>query len=440
MIKTKYVIIGNSAGGIGAAEAIRGIDKSGSLVVISDEPYPAYSRPMIPEYLAEGCPLEKMLYRPADFYERHNIQTLLGTKVVHLNAEAHTIALAGGEVVTWEKLLLATGGLPIIPQIEGITRSGVFTFTTLDDAKAINHYLKSVSQAVVIGGGLIGVSATEALVKRGVSVTVVEMKERILNVILDEETSALAETALRQAGVDIITGRTVAKINGGSSTRSVSLDDGRRIPCSLVVVAIGVRPRLELALEAGLRTNRGIVVSRKLATSHPDIYACGDAAEAYDFIYRQDRLIPIWPSAYIGGRVAGLNMAGVATEYPGWTAMNSLRYFGLDIVSAGMVTPPDNGYEVMRRQNGQTLRKIILKNGTIVGMVFAGDIEKSGVVFSLMRERINAEGFKEALVAPDFSLVALPEEIWQPRLAPPYPVVASVLAPADQPAEVLVGE
>jgi NAD(P)H-nitrite reductase large subunit len=438
--KTKYLIIGNSAGGIGAAEAIREVDKAGEIAMISDEPYPAYSRPLIAEYLAQRCPLERMLFRPADFYERNNIRTFLGIKVKQLNLAEHSVALDSGEEILWEKLLLATGGLPIIPPIEGIKQRGVFTFTTLDDAKAIDRYLKGRTRVVVIGGGLIGVSVTEALVKRGVKVTVVEMKERILNTILDEEISALEEKALRRAGVDILTGCTVSEINRGEETvSSVTLDDGKQILCNLVIVAIGVRPRTELASNTEIKINRGIVVDRYLATSSPDVYACGDAAEAYDFVYGDCRLTPIWPNAYLGGRVAGFNMAGKATEYPGGTAMNSLKYFGLDVVSAGVVNPPDDSYEVLSESHNGTYRKVILKEERVVGMVFAGNIEKSGIVFNLMKKKIKVNGFKQALVREDFGLASLPEELWRPELEMPVSALVSPV-PSEAGEEIVAGE
>jgi len=130
----------------------------------------------------------------------------------------------------------------------------------------------------------------------------------------------------------MITGHTVVEISGRETVWGVTLDNGVTVPCDLVLVAIGVSPRLELALEAKLELNRGIVVDRYMATSHPNIYACGDVAEAYDFVYGESRLTPIWPNAYIGGRIAGFNMAGGTTEYLGGTAMNSLSYFGFDIM------------------------------------------------------------------------------------------------------------
>ncbi|MCL0065370.1 FAD-dependent oxidoreductase [Dehalococcoidia bacterium] len=416
-MRSKYLIIGNSAGGIAAAEAIREVDNAGSIIIISDEPYPAYSRPLISEYLAHRYPVERMLFRPADFYEKNNIHTLLSRKAERLDMGEHAIELEDGSRIVWEKLLLATGGVPIVPHIEGIERKGVFTFTTLDDARAIDQSLNREDRAIVIGGGLIGVSVTEALVKRGVEVTVVEMKERILNTILDEEASALEEEALGQAGVSIVIGRTAAEISGHSSTgsdvSSVTLDDGSTIPCNLVIVAIGVLPRTQLVSGTGIKVNRGIVVDRYMATSSPDIYACGDAAEAHDFVYRENRLTPIWPNAYVGGRIAGINMAGIPTEYPGGTAVNSLKYFGLDVVSAGIVTPPDDSCEVLQREYDHIYRKVVLRDGLVVGMVFLGNIEKSGIVFSLMKDRINVDGFKQELLSDSFGLASLPEEIWR---------------------------
>jgi NAD(P)H-nitrite reductase large subunit len=440
IMRTKYLIIGNSAGGIGAAEAIRQVDKAGSIIIISDELYSAYSRPLISEYLAEGRPMEKMLFRPADFYEKNNIRTLLGRKVERFDIDEHAIELESGQGIIWEKLLLATGGVPVVPPIEGIEAREVFTFTTLDDAKAIDKSLNRAARAVVIGGGLIGVSVTEALVKRGTQVTVVEMKERLLNTILDEEASALEEETLRRAGVSIITGHTVAEINDSSGTvSSVTLDDGCRIPCNLVIVAIGVLPRTELVSGNGIKTNRGIVVDRYMTTSSPDVYACGDAAEAYDFIYGENRLTPIWPNAYLGGRVAGFNMAGIPTEYPGGTAMNSLKYFGLDVVSAGIVTPPNDSYEVLSKKYSNIYRKVVLKDGLVVGMVFVGNIEKSGIVFGLMKDKINVDSFKQELLAYDFGLASLPEEIWRPKLEMPPSGLLSIV-PLEQPEEMVMGE
>ena len=443
--KIKYLIIGNSAGGIGAAEAIREVDKAGTMAIVSDEPYPAYSRPLISEHLSEGRSLERMLYRPADFYEKNKIKTVFGDKVVRINFSGRSIELESGRTISWQKLLLATGGVPIVPGMKGRELKGVFTFTTLDDARAIDSFLKQRQgkiKAVVIGGGLIGVSATEALLKRGVEVSIVEMKDWVLNTILDEEAAALEAEALVKAGVEIITGHTVARINSSllGEVNGVSLDDSRSISCDMVVVAIGVTPRLELVADNGVKTNRGIIVDRRMATSVPGVYACGDVVEAYDFVYGENRVTPVWPNAYVGGRTAGLNMAGKKAEYEGGTAMNALKYFGVNIVSAGMVNAPDDRYEVISRRSDGIYKKVIIKGGKILGMVFAGDIEKAGIIYNLMKDGVKVGSFKETLVSDDFGLASLPEKIWRARLEIPASEEAAIVPQPEPPEEEVVDE
>jgi NAD(P)H-nitrite reductase large subunit len=414
----EYLIIGNSAAAIGAVEAIREVDKIKPITMVCEEPYPAYSRPLISKYLAGERNIDGILFRPADFYLQNSIDLLTGVKVKHLDVITKIAYLEGDELISWRRLLLATGGIPIVPKLDGGDKEGVFTFLTLKDAIAISEYLKNGLQAVVIGGGLIGISVAEALTKRGVSVTVVEMKDRILNTILDETASSIAEKVYTKAGVKFITNHTVRKIVGNTRTEGVVLDDGAKIPCHLVVIAIGVQPRVELATAAGIKVNRGIVVDRFMCTSHPDVYAAGDVAEGYDFVFGTNRLTPIWPNAYSGGRIAGLNMAGTKIQYPGGTAMNSLNYFGLDIAAAGVVTPPaDKSCEIMSQQTDVAYKKLVLSDDTIIGIVFVGDIERAGIIHGLMRDRINVAGFKQALLADNFGLAYLPAELRQKRLA-----------------------
>lgn len=438
--RVKYLIVGNSAGSTGAAEAIREVDGQGEIAIMSGESYPVYSRPLISEYLAEKCSLERMLFRPADFYEQNNIRTFFGRKAERLDPVGKTVVLDSGEVIGWEKLLLATGGIPIVPPMKGVDQAGVFTFTTLDDAKAIDEYLTGNDRVVVIGGGLIGMSVTEALSKRGAEISVVEMKDWVLNVMLDETAAAMVTDRLEEMGVNLVTGHTVASINTeAGAIHSVTLDDGSEIPCRMVVVAIGVKPCIGLVDGTGIKVNRGIVVDRHMETSAAGVYACGDAAEAYDFVYDECRLSPIWPNAYQGGRTAGYNMAGKPTEYPGGTAMNSLKYFGMDVISAGMVNPPDDSHEVLSKNDDGTYHKVVVKDGVVMGMVFVGNIEKSGIIYNLMKKRTNVEDFKEALVAEDFGLTSLPEELWRPHLELPETAVVSAVA-ARETGEEVAGE
>ena len=422
--RTRYLLIGNSAGGIGAIEAIREVDTEGLITIVSDEPYPAYSRPEISEYLAGLTTVERMLFRPADFYEKNGVEAVLGVAASGLDLQKRRLELEDGRALTWDKLLLATGGRPTVPPIPGADRDGIFTFTTLADADRIRTALQPGSQAVVIGAGLIGLSLTHALVRLHVPVVMVELLDRPLANALDKQAALVVENALREAGVELVFGQTVAEVLGRPEddrrVGGVRLQDGRQFPCDILAIAIGVTPRTELAAAAGLRVNRGIVVDRRMATSQPDVYACGDAAEAFDFVHGVERVTPIWPNAYIGGRVAGFNMAGRATEYGGGTAMNALSYFGLAIVSAGLQEPGDGPeYETLASSDGDSAyRKVVLREGRVAGLTFVGDIERSGIVFGLMRDGTDVSEFKEALVAPGFGLASLPRELRHERLAP----------------------
>lgn len=421
-VRTRYLIVGNSAGAIGAAEAIRQVDGQGRLTIVSDESYPAYSRPRISDYLAGLCTLEETAIRPPQFYADQGIECLLGQKVMRLDLRRGLAELDGGARVAWERLLLATGAAPVLPPIPGLDREGVFTFTTIDDARRLRQALRPGSRAVVVGAGLIGLSAGHALAHLRVPLTMVEMLDRVLATALDREASAVVERALTKAGIRLELGQTVSAVLGRPDDErrvgSVLLESGERFPCDLVVVAAGVKPRAELAAAAGLAVNRGVLVDRRLATSHPGVYACGDAAEGYDFVHRDQRVIPVWPNAYMGGRVAGFNMAGVDTVYHGAAGMNALSYFGLAVVAAGVVEPPDEpGYEVLTAAEGDRYRKVVLRDNRVAGLVFVGDIAPSGIVFGLMRDGIDVAGFKEALVSDRFGLAWLPEELRRDRLA-----------------------
>ena len=419
----KCVIVGNSAGGIGAAEGIRQVDREGQITIVSEEPYPAYSRPLISKYVAGEVTLDSMLYRPAGFYEKMGIDFAGGVAANRLDLAGKALELADGRRLAWDSLLLATGGTPFIPRMEGLDREGVCTFTTLDDAKRLAARLGQARRAVVIGGGLIGISVAEGLTKKNLAVTVVELKDRILNMVLDEPASDIAAEAVHRAGVEVLCNTTVASVVGrpqqGGAVVSVFLDNGREVPCDLLVVAIGVVPRTELAKAAGIKVNRGIVVDERMATSAEGVYACGDAVEAYDFAAEMVRPTPVWPNAYLGGRTAGRNMAGAAAVYPGGTACNSLNYFGLSLVSAGvLLPPPGNGYDVRLRAEPERglYRKIVLRGNKLAGLVYVGDINRSGIAFGLMREGADVSAYADQLLADDFGLISLPRALRQARL------------------------
>ena len=413
----KYLIVGASAAGIGAVEAIREMDPIGTITVISDESCTQYSRPMISDFVSGKADVQKMKCRTDDFWKENNAEARTGKKAVSLNLTEKTVSLEDGEKIVYEKLLLATGGKPFIPKMEGQDKDGVFTFTTIQDAQRLAAKIDSIQakSAVVIGAGLIGISVTDALVKRGLKVTVVELQEKILSLLLDAKASDIVESVIREAGVNFATGQSVQKIVGkpenDGAVGGVILTKGDQIPCDLVIIAIGVIPRTELVTGTAVKINRGIVVDNFMQTNVADVYASGDVAEAYDFILNQNRLLPLWPLAVLEGRIAGYNMAGMKSTYAGGTNMSSLKYFGLPIVSIGLANPKeDPTLEIIVKQdaNRNVYKKLVLKNNVIVGLTLVNCIERSGILFHLIKNQINVKKFKHDLLRDDFGLAVLP--------------------------------
>lgn len=411
-----YVIIGNSVAAVGAIEAIRKVDFETPIIVISDEPYPVYSRPLISEYLAGHVKEEVMGYRDPDFYERNRVVAKLGVKALSIDIKNKKVKLSDGEEVSYNKLLLATGGIPFIPPIKGKDKEGVFTFTKLDDAKKINASLENINYVVVIGAGLIGLKVAESLKQRGVSVTVVELSNRVMATVLDEEAGTIIQNALENEGIEVLTGLTVEEILGGNRVSGVRLTDKREITCDAVVIAIGVIPNVSLAKEAGIEVNRGIIVDEYMRTNQSDIYAAGDVTEGPDYLNKGNRVFPIWPNAYIQGKIAGFNMAGVERKFPGGMAMNSIELFGVPVITAGLSNVEDENLEVIKKIDKDSYKKLVIQGEKLVGVVLVGKIDIAGIYIGLIREGIDITPMKDRLLADDFGYVDFPEELRKEKL------------------------
>jgi NAD(P)H-nitrite reductase large subunit len=246
----------------------------------------------------------------------------------------------------------------------------------------------------------------------------VEFKDKILSLILDPTASEVVENVIRKAGVTIVTSQTVQRVLGKPENDGVVggvvLTNGDQVPCDLVVIAIGVIPRMELAAGTDVKTNKGIIVDRFMRTNVPDVYASGDVAEAYDFVLDENRLLALWPLAQLEGRVAGYNMAGKKTDYSGGTSMSALKYFGIPIISVGIANPKEDGtHEILVTHDHEKdlYKKLVFKDNVIVGMIFVNDIERAGIIFHLMKNCVNVKKFKQELISENFSLATLPSSL-----------------------------
>jgi NAD(P)H-nitrite reductase large subunit len=414
------VIIGNSAAAVGAIEAVRRVDRAIPITVVSDEPHSVYSRPLISHFLAGELKPEQIFYRSKNFYEKNGVQTLLGRRVVKVDFSKKTVKLENGEKVSYHQLLIATGGIPFIPKIEGLDKAGVYTFTKLDDAKKISAVLKETQRAVVIGGGLIGLKTAEALKKRKIEVTVVELADYILSLTLDETAASILEKALKREGIRLVTSNTVEAILGDGMAESVRLADGRIIEAQLVIVAIGVIPNVAPFKESPLHIEKGILVNERMETNLPDVYAAGDVTQAYDKILKSYRTIPIWPNAYQQGKIAGYQMAGNKKYlYKGSFMMNSIEVGHVPTISIGVTNPlPDNGYQVIKKfdRASNVYRKVILKGDVVVGAIFSGQIDRAGILTGLLRDGVEVKGFKKQLLNDQFGFISFPKTLRKERL------------------------
>lgn len=417
----KYLVIGNSVAALSAVEKIREIDPEGSLAMCFEESFPApYSRPLITYALAGKVDWANLTYRPKEFYRSHQIQIFAGKKVVKINPVAKKVFLENGKEIKYQKLLLATGSQPIIPPIKGIDKKGVHTLATLNDAHEINSRLRFVKQAVVIGGGLIGLKGAEALTALGIKTTIVELLERLLAPILDAYGAQLVKEIFEEQGAKVLTGNSVTEIlprsGNKTSVGGAQLSNGKKIPADMVIVATGVAPRKELAEKAGIKTNKGIVVNEKMETSSKDVYAAGDVTESYDLILKTHRPLLIWPNAYLQGRVAGANMAGGAERYDGGIAMNSTTFFGYPFASAGLANPEsEKEFEILqlKKPKEKIYRRLVLKNDRLVGFITAGKVSSNGLLVNLIKNQTSIKGIKKDLLNLNLSLIEFPKKYRQ---------------------------
>ena len=399
-----YVIIGNSAAAVGAIESIRRIDKEGRITLVSSEKEHVYSRPLIAHYLAGETSEERMSYRPADFYEKHNIDLRLGVKATFLDPAEKFLQLSDGVQLNYDRLLITTGSRVTVPELSGLELKGVYTFQTYADARGVKARISPGAKAVVIGAGLIGLRAAYGLQQAGAEVTIIELLPRILARVLDEPASRLVQSLLERGGIKVLTGRSVKEIIGASGeVQAVILDNGEKLESSIVIIASGVAPNTELTRGTLIKTNRGIIVNEYFQTNFSDIFAAGDVAETYDIPRGASMVNANWPNAHEQGRYAGRCMAGEMLPYPGSLGMNSVSFYGVPVISLGLFDPEAEniqGCETKTRYNPEQniYQKLVFKDNKLKGAIFIGDLGYCGAVKELIKEQTLVGIIKDSIL------------------------------------------
>lgn len=409
-MEKNYVIVGNSAAAIGCVEGIRQVDTKGSILIVSDEPYHTYSRPLISYLLWGKTDRQRMKYRPDSFYEDNQVDTLFGVKATALHPEEHTLELDNGETVTYGKLLLATGSRPFIPPMEGLDQvEKKFTFMTLNDALALEEAITPDSKVLIVGAGLIGLKCAEGIFEKVASLTVVDLANRILPSILDEEGSKLVQEYIEKKGVKFYLSDSVAKFENGVA----HLNSGAEVEYDVVVIAVGVCPNVELAQEAGIDVNRGILTDVHCATSAADVYAAGDCTVSHNIASDQDQILALLPNAYMQGETAGIEMAGGEANYDKAIPMNAMGMLGLHMITAGVYDG-----EVYKEQNCEGYKKLFVKDGKLKGYILIGDvIKRAGIYTSLIREQTPLDEIDFDLIKHSPQLMAFAKKERKVKLA-----------------------
>jgi NAD(P)H-nitrite reductase large subunit len=365
-----------------------------------------YSLCSLPAVLAGEILPSKIVRFRKGYFDNLNVDLRLETEVTRLIPKEKKVVLDSRRRLKYDKLLIATGSVPLVPPIEGIDKRGVFTLASLEDVKSIQQFSKSANKTVVIGAGFIGIEAATALRNRGQEVTVVEMLGSVLPRMLDPDVGGRVQDILECEGVEFRLGSQVTRILGEKKVEGVEVGK-KRMSCDMIVMGIGSLPNLAFLTGSGIRKRHGVLVNDQMRTSRPDIYSAGDVAEAYDPLRESTIVNAIWPNAVAQGRIAGENMVGLDSIFSGSFAVNIIDIFGVSALSMGMASFEDPDISETKFETGRVLKKVLIKDGKLVGMQFVGSLRNAGYIMSLMQKGEDVSKHAEEILHDRFLLPAL---------------------------------
>ncbi|OQY90643.1 MAG: hypothetical protein B6D38_02630 [Anaerolineae bacterium UTCFX1] len=426
----KYAIVGSGVSGIATIEAIRSVDRSGEVVMIGDDPHGFYSRPGLAYYLT-GELHDKALYpRTSDEYRQMNFRYVKG-RVKGVLREARVLELENQTSIAYDRLLIATGAQALPLEAPGANLEGVFKLDHMEDAKRILKHARRGKMAVVVGGGITALELVEGLLARGMNVHYLLRGDRYWSGVLDEHESKIVEARLQVEGVTLHHHAEVIEVMGKKNrVIGARLLDGRTLTCDMVAYAIGIRPRLELAIQAGLAVDRGILVNEFMQTNDPHIFAAGDVAQVYDPAVGRSILDSLWGPARQQGYAAGLNMAGKTTAYIKAPPFNVTRLAGLTTTIIGAVGGGhDKDLIGIARGDSETWRslpdalvaqsgfdvnhlRLMVGEQRLLGAVVMGDQTLSYPLQKIVSERIDISSIREKLLAADARIGDVVVEFW----------------------------
>ncbi|MBS3786819.1 NAD(P)/FAD-dependent oxidoreductase [Candidatus Bipolaricaulota bacterium] len=389
---SKVLIIGNGVAGSTAASVISRANQEVDLKVFTREKHPFYQRTRLGEVLGGKSSAKDIILHDTQWYAERNIDLQLETTVGKIDPEKKIVKNELGGKFSYNKLLLAPGAKPLLPPISGLNKGNVFSLRTLKDVRKIKSQLNNVKDAVVIGGGLLGLESAFALKQRVQNVTVVEALPIVMGKQLDKTGSKYVQARLESIGIDFKLNARAKELTGGKLVTSAVLNTGETVRTDMVIISAGISPRTELAESGGLETSRGIIVDKTLRTSDDEIFAAGDAME------QNGRCYGIWPPAQEQGKIAGKNLIGGEKVYEGSLSYFKLKVAGIDMISAG-IRDEERAREVLvnEKESEQTYKKFFLnENEELIGAILVGNQSCYPAVLNGLRTRktfdqLNAE-------------------------------------------------
>ena len=390
----EYVILGAGAAGITAAKTIRKADSEGKITVISTDTQ-VHSRCMLHKYLSHERDAAGISFVDPDFFEKNQIAWLPGKTVNRLDTQRKKVYTDQGDEVSYDRLLIATGAESFIPPVGNLREAeNVFGLRHLRDAQAIDELAKNAENIVIIGSGLVGLDAAYGLMETGKKVSIVEMADQILPVQLDKTAAFEYQKRFEVAGARFYLGRKAADtvMEEDKIIREIILDNGEKLPCDLIIVAAGVRSAVAGMEGEGIVIDRGIKVDDYLQTGAEGVYAAGDVTG----------LSGIWPNAQKQGETAALNMCGSHVEYTDRYAIkNTINFFGLVSMCVGVILPQE-GDVVIAREDSRNYKRVVLRDGKVVGVLLQGDISHGGIWQYLIKNQISISGIQKDIFDLNF--------------------------------------
>ena len=384
MKKYDYIIIGGGITGITAAEAIRQKDKNGSILVIGDEAHALYSRVLMLKMACGDVDESQMYLRKKEALDDKKIEVRYGEEVNEIRPSNHDIKLKNGELYKYRKLLITTGGRPRQLATKGIDEINAHYFQTLEDARAMRD--EESPSALVIGAGFIAMELITSFVCHGRKVVSLLRKERFFSEELDKESGEILSDILKENDVEIRTRVEVVEFKKGDNRIAVSLSSGDILEVDAVGVGIGLKYSIELAKNAGISTDVGVIASPHLETSALDVYVAGDVAEYFDPIIRENRVAGNWQNALFQAKTAATNMTGGDEEYHNITAY-ATTCFGVPMSFVGVVNMPVDS-RIVRKYGDRHVLQLKVRDNKVIGATCIGPFKDRKAVYKLIEEKI----------------------------------------------------